>query len=69
MSKTVFNCPDGHDFSNKGVDYNKLKDEYILRTDAVWEKQQLRDYFRLYMKAFWFNTGIQGYLFVEPEDL
>jgi len=33
-----FKCPDDYDFSNKGVDWNKFKNDYILRTDAVWEK-------------------------------
>jgi hypothetical protein len=41
----------------------------MLRTDAVWEKEKLRDYFRLYMKCFYFDKASKNYHIVEPEDL
>jgi hypothetical protein len=51
------------------MDWKQYQKDFLLRTDAVWEKKQLRDYFRLYMKCFWFNTAIKNYELIEPEDL
>ena len=34
-----------------GVDWKSYKKDYRLRTDAVWEKQQLKDWFRLFNKV------------------
>ena len=53
-----FKIPEVYNFSNKGIDWKNYKQDYKLRTDAIWEKYYLRDYFRFYMKCFWFNTGI-----------
>lgn len=33
------------------MDWNSYKKDYRLRTDAVWEKQQLKDWFRLFNKV------------------
>ena len=64
-----FKVPDNYDFSNTGIDWKGYGKDFMLRTDAVWEKQQLRDFFRLYMKCFWFNSTIKGYEIIEPEDI
>ncbi len=37
--------PDGYEFSARNVDWNSYKKDYRLRTDAVWEKEKLRQYF------------------------
>ncbi len=34
-----------------GKDFSEYKNEYRLRTDAVWEKYQLKDWFRLTSKV------------------
>ncbi len=64
-----FKIPEDYNFSTRGFDWKQYQKDFLLRTDAVWEKQQLRDYFRLYMKCFWFNTAIKNYELIEPEDL
>lgn len=33
-----FKCPQDYDFSNKNVDWKSYAQDFILRTDAVWEK-------------------------------
>ena len=37
--------PKDYDFSVKNVNWDSYKKDYILRTDAVWEKTKLYDYF------------------------
>lgn len=34
-----------------GKDFSEYDTDYELRTDAVWEKQQLKDWFRLTNKV------------------
>jgi hypothetical protein len=65
----TYKAPDDYDFSNKGINWKDYSKDFLLRTDAVWEKYQLRDYFRLYMKCFWYNNGIKNYELIEPEDI
>lgn len=43
--------PDNYDFSSRKVDWNKYKGDYLLRTDAVWEKSKLMAYFYSVYKA------------------
>jgi hypothetical protein len=43
--------PEGYDFSNKGVNWKDYRKDFRLRTDAVWEKQQLKDWYRLFNKV------------------
>lgn len=43
--------PEGYDFSTKNVDWGKYKQDYLLRTDAVWEKSKLMAYFYSVYKA------------------
>lgn len=40
--------PENYDFSTTGMDWSNFYKEFILRTDAVWEKSKLKDVFRLY---------------------
>ena len=37
--------PKNYDFSVRNVDWNEYKNDYMLRTDAVWEKSKLMDIF------------------------
>lgn len=37
--------PKGYDFSVRNIDWRSYKQDYLLRTDAVWEKQKLKDMF------------------------
>jgi len=51
----------------------------MLRTDAVWEKQSLKDWFRCYMKVsvqllskvqcFYFNQVLKKYQLFEPQNI
>lgn len=43
--------PENYDFSHKKVDWKSYKNDYILRTDAVWEKSKLYAYFYSVYKA------------------
>jgi hypothetical protein len=42
--------------------------DFRLRTDAVWEKQKLFDFFRLYYKNFLFDWKKKQYMFAEPRE-
>ena len=37
--------PKNYDFSTRGVDWRQYQNDYLLRTDAVWEKSKLLDVF------------------------
>jgi hypothetical protein len=43
--------PKNYDFSVRNVDWNQYKNDYILRTDAVWEKSKLKDIFHTHYKS------------------
>lgn len=58
MNGVRVRMPEGYDFSthgtlsvNIGKDWSQYDKDYKLRTDAVWEKQQLKDWFRLTNKV------------------
>ena len=34
----AFKVPEDYDFSNKGIDWKSYQKDFLLRTDAVWEK-------------------------------
>ena len=42
--------PKNYDFSVRNVDWNSYKNDYLLRTDAVWEKTKLMDFFYVLYK-------------------
>lgn len=44
---TMISIPGVLDILELGKDYSEYSLDFILRTDAVWEKQQLKDWFRL----------------------
>ena len=43
--KRPLKMPKNYDFSVRNVDWNQYKNDFILRTDAVWEKTKLLDLF------------------------
>jgi hypothetical protein len=43
--------PESYDFSVKNVNWKKYDNDYLLRTDAVWEKSKLFAYFHSLYKA------------------
>jgi hypothetical protein len=43
--------PEGYNFSQRSVNWKKYDGDYILRTDAVWEKAKLYNYFFSLYKA------------------
>ncbi|KAM3133713.1 hypothetical protein pb186bvf_014122 [Paramecium bursaria] len=60
--------PEDYNFDHKGVDWKRYEKDFSLRTDAVWEKQQLKDWFRLYTKCFYYDKPMIRYSMIEPED-
>ncbi|EAS07366.4 hypothetical protein TTHERM_00568030 (macronuclear) [Tetrahymena thermophila SB210] len=61
--------PAGYNFLTRGKDWREYDKDFILRTDAVWEKFQLEHFFRNYMKCFFFDHGLKKYQMFEPEDM
>ena len=43
--------PKNYDFSVRNVNWNNYKNDYILRTDAVWERSKLLDLFYTHYKS------------------
>lgn len=37
--------PENYDFSARKVNWATYKKDFLLRTDAVWEKEKLKGYF------------------------
>ncbi|EGR28984.1 hypothetical protein IMG5_165800, partial [Ichthyophthirius multifiliis] len=50
LPKDYGKMPAGYNFLTRGKNWKEYHNDFILRTDAVWEKQQLYDYFRNFMK-------------------
>jgi hypothetical protein len=61
--------PKDYDFSSNGVDFSDYSKYFRLRTDAVWEKEKLRDYFRLFNKIFYFDNESKNYFMVPPAEI
>jgi hypothetical protein len=61
--------PEGYDFSNgNAMAWKSYWPHFRLRTDAVWEKSKLRDWFRSFYKIFSFNRLSNRYETVDPEE-
>ena len=43
--------PKNYDFSVRNVDWSQYKKDFILRTDAVWERSKLLDTFYTHYKV------------------
>ena len=50
-AKRALKMPKNYDFSVRNVDWGQYKNDYILRTDAVWEKSKLLDLFYTHYKS------------------
>ena len=62
-AKRPLKMPKGYDFSVRNVDWNQYKNDYILRTDAVWEKSKLLDlFFTHYKSKFHYDSFSNRYL-------
>ena len=72
--KTSFKYPDwakmpkDYDFSTKNKNWSQYWTNFMLRTDAVWEKYKLLDYFRCYYKVFEFDKEEEKYLMYFPRE-
>ena len=53
--KIMISTPGVASLLTAGKDYSEYNKEFRLRTDAVWEKYQLKDWFRLASKVIVFN--------------
>ena len=49
--KRPLKMPKDYDFSVRNVNWNEYKNDYLLRTDAVWEKSKLMDIFYTVYKS------------------
>ena len=52
-----------------GKDWSEYHKYFILRTDAVWEKAKLKDFFLSFHKFFFFNKTDGQYVWAEPESI
>jgi len=55
-----------YDFSNRGIDWEDYQRDVRLRTDAVWERQKLKDYFRMFYKIFYWDPKSEAYYVTIP---
>jgi hypothetical protein len=56
-----------YDFSNQGIDWEDYEKDVRLRTDAVWERGKLKDYFRLFYKIFYWDPRSKEYYITMPQ--
>jgi len=61
--------PGGYSFDTRGKDWGQYEKHFLLRTDAVYEKKKLTDFFRTYFKCFFFDSRINDYVITEPDDI
>jgi cytochrome bd-type quinol oxidase subunit 1 len=61
MSDTEFplQMPVGYDFNQRKVDWKSYDKDFLLRTDAVWEKSKLYNYFHTLYKAVIVKTYLR----------
>lgn len=52
--------PKGYDFGVRNVNWNDYKDDFILRTDAVWEKSKLLDIFYTHYKSKFIYSSVNN---------
>lgn len=61
-SKRPLKMPKSYDFSVRNVDWSQYKKDFILRTDAVWEKSKLLDVFYTNYKVIQSRAHIKNSL-------
>ena len=47
------------------MNWKDYKDDYLLRTDAVWEKTKLKDYFYSLYKVFFYEPSFDKYIMTD----
>ena len=52
--------PKNYDFSVRNVNWNQYQNDYILRTDAVWERSKLLDLFYTHYKSKFLYDSINN---------
>ena len=53
--------PKNYDFKVRNVDWDAYKNDFLLRTDAVWEKAKLKDHFYTMYKVFTYDPKTNAY--------
>ena len=56
--------PKNYDFSVRNVNWGQYKNDFVLRTDAVWEKTKLLDFFYTYYKSRMFYDALSNKYFI-----
>ena len=61
--KRPLKMPKDYDFSVRNVDWRQYKDDYLLRTDAIWERTKLLDmFYTLYKSKFVYDNFSNRYM-------
>jgi hypothetical protein len=62
-AKRPLKMPKNYDFSVRNVDWRQYEKDFILRTDAVWERSKLLDVFYTHYKsAFMYDNLSNKYM-------
>ena len=59
--KKPLKMPKDYNFSTRNVNWNDYKNDFILRTDAVWEKSKLKDTFYAIYRQFAYDQKTNKY--------
>ena len=59
--KRPIKMPKDYDFKVRNVDWKEYKRDYLLRTDAVWEKSKLFDHFYSMYRIFSYHADSNAY--------
>eukprot|EP00345_Euplotes_harpa_P010066 CAMPEP_0168336882 /NCGR_PEP_ID=MMETSP0213-20121227/11825_1 /TAXON_ID=151035 /ORGANISM="Euplotes harpa, Strain FSP1.4" /LENGTH=240 /DNA_ID=CAMNT_0008342197 /DNA_START=23 /DNA_END=745 /DNA_ORIENTATION=+ len=59
--KRPLKMPKDYDFKVRNVNWGEYKNDFLLRTDAVWEKTKLKDHFYAMYRVFVYNEKTNGY--------
>ena len=60
--KRPLKMPKDYDFKTRSVNWKDYTYDFLLRTDAVWEKQKLKDHFYTMYKNFVYDIHTGTYL-------
>jgi hypothetical protein len=59
-SKRPLKMPKNYDFSVRNVDWRQYERDFLLRTDAVWERSKLMDVFYTHYKSQFIYDRVQN---------
>ena len=55
--------PKNYDFSVRNVKWNEYKSDFLLRTDAIWERSKLKDiFYGNYKASFMYDNVMDRYM-------